>query len=72
MTVPDTHYVDAGGLRIAYQQWGSGPPCLIVPALISNVEIAWEHELYRRTLEQGIDDQWRLYSVAAPEGLPQR
>lgn len=52
MTVPDTHYVDAGGLRIAYQQWGSGPPCLIVPALISNVEIAWEHELYRRTLER--------------------
>jgi len=21
---------------------------------------------------KGIDDQWRLYSVAAPEGLPQR
>ena len=52
MTVPETHYADAGGLRIAYQQWGSGPPCLIVPALISNVEIAWEHELYRRTLER--------------------
>ena len=32
--------------------WGNGPPCLIVPALISNVEIHWEHELYRRSLER--------------------
>ena len=52
MAVPETHYADAGGLRIGYQMWGSGPPCLIIPALISNVEIAWEHELYRRTMER--------------------
>ncbi len=53
MTLPDTHYAKTGGgLRIAYQKWGEGPPCLIVPALISNIEIAWEHELYRRTLER--------------------
>ena len=53
MTIPDTHYAKTNdGLRIAYQQWGVGPPCLIVPALISNVEIAWEHELFRRTLER--------------------
>ena len=53
MTIPQTRYAKTGsGLRIAYQQWGSGPPCLIAPALISNVEIAWEHELYRRCLER--------------------
>jgi len=53
MTIPQTRYAKTGsGLRIAYQQWGSGPPCLIVPALISNVEIMWEHELYRRCLER--------------------
>ena len=52
MTVPETYYAKAGDLRIAYQKWGTGPPCLIVPQLISNVEITWEHELYRRTLER--------------------
>ena len=53
MTIPQTRYAKTGsGLRIAYQQWGSGPSCLIAPALISNIEIAWEHELYRRCLER--------------------
>ena len=53
MTIPDTHYARTrSGLRIAYQQWGAGPPCLIIPQLISNVEIYWEHELFRRTLER--------------------
>jgi class 3 adenylate cyclase len=51
MQVPETHYARAGDLRLAYQQWGEGPPLMIIPALISNVEISWEHELYRRSLE---------------------
>ncbi len=51
MQVPETHYARVGEFRIAYQQWGEGPPLMLVPALISNVEIAWEHELYRRSLE---------------------
>lgn len=51
MQVPETHYARVGDLRIAYQKWGEGPPLLICPALISNIEIWWEHELYRRTLE---------------------
>jgi class 3 adenylate cyclase len=51
MQVPETHYASTDGLRIAYQQWGSGPRCLIIPALISNIEIHWEHETYRRTLD---------------------
>src|SRR6266545_4771182 len=51
MEVPETRYARVGDLRIAYQKWGDGQPLLICPSLISNIEIWWEHELYRRTLE---------------------
>jgi class 3 adenylate cyclase len=51
MQIPETRYARAGDIRIAYQQWGEGPPLIIIPAFISNIEICWEHELYRRTLE---------------------
>ena len=51
MQMPETHYARAGDLRIAYQQWGEGPPLMFIPALISNIEISWEHELYRRNFE---------------------
>lgn len=51
MRAPAIHYARSGDLRIAYQQWGQGPPLLIVPPIISNVEIVWEHELVGRTLE---------------------
>ena len=51
MQVPDTRYARSGDLRIAYQTWGEGPPLMVIADLISHVEIAWEHELYRRWLE---------------------
>ncbi len=51
MQVPETHYARVGDLRIAYQKWGEGPLLMIIPDLISNVEIMWEHELYRRCLD---------------------
>ena len=51
MQVPDVRYARSGDLRIAYQSWGEGPPMLNIADLISHVEIAWEHELYRRSLE---------------------
>lgn len=51
MKTPETHYVSADGHRIAYQQWGAGPCVLIIPGLISNMEIMWEHESTRRMLE---------------------
>ena len=35
----------------AWQQWGAGPDLLMIPPLISNVELLWEQELYRRALE---------------------
>ncbi len=52
MQVPETRYARSpDGLRLAYQQWGEGPPLLMVPGLVSNTEVAWEHELYNRMLE---------------------
>ena len=51
MQVPEVRYARSGDLRLAYQQWGDGPPLMIIPDLISNCEITWEHESYRRTYE---------------------
>src|SRR5215213_7304557 len=51
MRVPHVHFTDAGGARIAWMQYGSGPDVLTNPPLVSNVELAWEHELFRRFLE---------------------
>jgi class 3 adenylate cyclase len=49
--VPETRYARSGDLQLAYQQWGDGPRLLIVPPLVTNIEVVWEHELYRRVLE---------------------
>jgi len=51
MRVPEVRYARSGDLRLAYQKWGDGPPLLIIPDLISNCEVTWEHESYRRTYE---------------------
>src|SRR5215510_7119087 len=52
MEVPETRFaVSDDGVRIAYQAFGSGPPVVIVPGLVSNAELNWEHELTRRVLE---------------------
>src|SRR3990172_9615129 len=51
MQVPETRYARVGDLRLAYHKGGEAPPLMIIPDLVSNVEIAWEHELYRRCLE---------------------
>ena len=51
MEPPDTLYALSDGLHIAYQQFGSGPDIVIIPPLVSNVEMGWDHELYRRVLE---------------------
>ncbi len=49
MEAPDIRYATtSGGLRLAYQVWGEGPPFLIAPALISNIEVHAEHEFYQR------------------------
>ncbi|HZU79619.1 MAG TPA: adenylate/guanylate cyclase domain-containing protein [Acidimicrobiales bacterium] len=51
MEPPDTQYVLSDGLHIAYQAFGSGPDVVMIPPLVSNVELSWDHELYRRVLE---------------------
>ena len=51
MDIPEVHYAKVDGLRIAWQQYGVGPDVVAIPPLISNIEINWEHEYYRRFLE---------------------
>ena len=51
MAVPETRYATSGDLSIAYQQFGEGPPLLLVPGLVSNIEVIWEHETSTRILD---------------------
>ena len=51
MEPPDTFYALSDGLHVAYQHFGTGPDVVLVPPLVSNVELSWDHELYRRALE---------------------
>lgn len=51
MEVPEILFTKSGEVNIAYQSYGSGPDLVVVPPLISNVEIQWETELWRRLLE---------------------
>lgn len=51
MRAPDVRFTERGRTSIAWSQWGSGPDVLVVSPLVSNVELVWEHEVYRRFLE---------------------
>lgn len=51
MEMTEVKFVEVDGLAIAWQQFGSGPDCLVIPPLVSNIEIQWDHEFYRRALE---------------------
>ena len=52
MEVPEVQYATTkAGQRLAWQQWGSGPDVLVVPPSVSNIELIWEQELWRRALE---------------------
>jgi DNA-binding SARP family transcriptional activator/pimeloyl-ACP methyl ester carboxylesterase len=55
---PQTHYVESGGVHIAYQVVGEGErDVLFVPGLMSHVELAWEDPgtvaFYRRLASLG-------------------
>jgi pimeloyl-ACP methyl ester carboxylesterase len=67
MEPPDTLYALSDGLHIAYQQFGSGPDLVMVPPLVSNVELSWDHELYRRVLE--LDAQHTRMLMFAKRGI---
>jgi hypothetical protein len=49
--VSEVRCVDTDGVAIAWQQFGSGPDLLAIPPLVSNVELVWESDMYRRFLE---------------------
>lgn len=52
-TVPETKYAKSGGVHIAYQVVGEGPLDLVViPGLISHLELAWEEPTYARSLQR--------------------
>ena len=44
-------FAEVDGLRIAWEQYGEGPDCVVVPPFVSNIELQWEHEYYRRVME---------------------
>jgi pimeloyl-ACP methyl ester carboxylesterase len=54
--VPDTRYVRADDVSIAYQVIGKGPMTLVlVPGWISNIEILWEDPNIARFLQRLAD-----------------
>lgn len=55
--LPQTRYAQSGGAKIAYQVSGAGGPDLVmVPGLVSHLDIQWQQTSYRRfvrALEHG-------------------
>ncbi|MGH9002628.1 MAG: alpha/beta fold hydrolase, partial [Acidimicrobiia bacterium] len=51
--VPETKYAKSGGTHIAYSVSGSGPfDIVLVPGMISHLELQWEDEPFRRFMER--------------------
>ena len=48
---PETRYAQVDRLRIAFQRFGVGAPVVMIPGLVSNVDLVWEHEFYRRAFD---------------------
>ncbi len=62
MQIPEIQYARADdGLNIAYQRFGSGPDLVWVPGLVSNVEISWDSELFRRAMLHTADHVTMLH-----------
>jgi hypothetical protein len=53
MQPPKTLYARSGDVSVAYQVVGNGPrDLIIVPGLVSHVELGWEEPLERRFRER--------------------
>ena len=53
MSAPPVRYADSGGVEIAYQVLGEGPPDIIwLGGALTHLELLWEHPAYRRFCEQ--------------------
>ncbi|MGF6778597.1 adenylate/guanylate cyclase domain-containing protein [Paraburkholderia sp. GAS334] len=49
--LPDTRYARSGGVNVAYQVLGKGPPDLVVvPGWVSNIDLSWEEPAFARFL----------------------
>ena len=49
----DVRYARSGGLSIAYQVLGQGPPDVVfIPGFISHLELNWDSPLYRPLMER--------------------
>jgi hypothetical protein len=48
MDISDVRFAKSGDVSLAYQRYGAGPDVVLVPPLVSNFELAWEQEVYRR------------------------
>ena len=53
MEIPETLFARSGDLYIAYQRFGTGQDVVVIPPLVSNIELSWEQEIFRRVLEHG-------------------
>jgi class 3 adenylate cyclase len=53
VNAPPVQYADSGGVEIAYQVLGKGPPDIIwLAGALSHLELLWEHPAYRSFCEQ--------------------
>lgn len=56
MTIPEIRYAMADdGVRIAYQELGSGPPVIFVLPFFSHIEVQWEQPLITRMFDRMAD-----------------
>ena len=51
MNISDVKFAKSGDVHLAYQRYGAGPDVVLIPGLVSNVELGWEQEVYRRVRE---------------------
>lgn len=49
---PPIRFAESRGARIAYQEWGSGPPVVAIPPAAQNIEAAWEWPSLRHMFER--------------------
>ena len=49
---PPIRFAESRGARIAYQEWGSGPPVVAIPPAAQNIEAAWEWPSLRQMFER--------------------
>ena len=53
MDVPPVRFVHSNdGVRIGFQDYGTGPPVVFVQPFLSHLEGIWQHELFRRHFER--------------------